>query len=210
MTFDDRECVLRGGCPELAYFDVVQPHAGTPGAELVAEYVKADLTTRPAGVAYTDTSGYQTVTLGFGIEFMSGMLLPNGHFASGASDRVDLMANIMEYFDTVPTGPATGTEGGEVLVTRLGPARPNPFNPRTTFAYSLAGRSHVAIRVFDLAGRVVKTLVEGVRGPGEHAAVWDGTTEAGDHAASGVYLVKMEAAGTPGAFAAARKLVLLR
>jgi hypothetical protein len=210
MTHDDRECVLRGGCPGLPDFDVIRPYPGVYGAELLAEYVKADLTTRPAGVAYTDTSGYQAVTLGFGIELMSDMLLPNGYYASGASDRVDLMANIMEYFGTTPTGPATGTEGGEVLVTRLGPARPNPFNPRTKFEYSLAGRSQVAICVFDLAGRVVRTLVAGERGPGEHTAVWDGTTDTGGRAASGVYFVKMEAVGASGAFAAARKLVLLR
>jgi hypothetical protein len=210
MTYDDRQCVLRGGCPSLNYFDVIQPTPGISGAEVVAEYVKVDMTTRPAGVAYTDTSGYQAVTLGFGIEFMSDMLLPNGYFASGASDRVDLMANIMEYFEQTPTGPATGTEGGEVLVTRLGPARPNPFNPRTTFEYSLAGRSHVTIRVFDLTGRVVKTIVAGERGPGEHVAVWDGTTDAGDCAASGVYFVRMEVAESSGAFTAARKLVLLK
>jgi hypothetical protein len=116
----------------------------------------------------------------------------------------------MEYFGTVPTGPATGTEGGEVPVTRLGPARPNPFNPRTTFGYSLATESMLTIRVYDLAGRVVRTLVAGERGPGEHVAVWDGMTDSGGRAASGVYFAKMEAVGSSGAFAAARKLVLLR
>jgi hypothetical protein len=168
------------------------------------------MTTLPAGVAYTDTSGYQTVTLGFGVEFMSDMLLPNGHYASGASDRVDLLANIMEYFGTTPTGPATGTEGGEVLVTRLGPARPNPFNPRTTFDYSLAGESKLTIRVYDLVGRVVRTLVAGVRGPGEHTVVWDGTTDSGGRAASGVYFVRMEATGDAGSFRETGKAVMLK
>jgi hypothetical protein len=210
MTYDDRRCILRGACPQLLYFDVIQPNPDIDGAELVAEYVKVDLTTRPAGVAYTDTSGYQAVTLGFGVEFMSDLLLPNGHYATGAPDRVDLIANIMEYFETTPTGPGTGTEGNEVFVNRLGLARPNPFNPVTTIAYSLAGCSQVTIRVYDVAGRVVTTLVDGEVEAGPHAIVWDGTTDSGERAASGVYFVRMEADGQHTSYWEARKLVLLK
>ncbi|MCK4511555.1 T9SS type A sorting domain-containing protein, partial [bacterium] len=210
MTYDDCECVLRGGCPWLPSFDVIQPYPGIPGAELVAEYVRIDLTALPAGVAYTDTSGYQAVTLGFGMEFMSDAPLPTGHYASGASDRVDLMANIMEYFGKEPTGPGTGTEGNEVFVTKLSQARPNPFNPTTTIAYSLAGRSNVAIRVYDVAGRVVRTLVDGEAEAGPHTIVWDGTTDSGERAASGVYFVKMEGTGDAGAFGKVIKAVMLK
>jgi len=210
MTHDDRECVLRGGCPELGYFDVIQPYPGVLGAELIAEYVKADMTTRPAGVAYTDSTGYQTVTLGFGMEFMSDVLLPTGHFAPGVSDRVDLMANIMEYFAKAPTGPGTGSEDNEMFVTKLSHARPNPFNPSTTIAYSIAGRSRVTIRVYDAAGRVMRTLVDSPVDAGPHMAVWDGTADAGQRAASGVYFVRMEAEGPAGGFREVRKVVLLK
>ena len=210
MTHDDRECVLRGGCPELGDFDVIQPYPGVFGAELVAEYVKADMTTRPAGVAYTDSTGYQTVTLGFGMEFMSDVLLPTGYYAPGVSDRADLMANIMEYFQKAPTGPGTGTEGNGVFVTKLSQARPNPFNPSTTIAYSLAGRSRVTIRVYDLTGRIVRTLVDGEVESGEYVAVWDGTTDAGKRAASGVYFVRMEGSGDAGRFSEASKAVMLK
>jgi hypothetical protein len=210
MTHDDRECVLRGGCPELGDFDVIQPYPGVDGAELVAEYVKVDMTTRPAGVAYTDSTGYQTVTLGFGMEFMSDAPLPTGHYASGASDRVDLMANIMEYFEREPTGPGTGVEGTTTFATRLSHARPNPFNPSTTIAYSLAGRSHVTIHVYDVAGRVVRTLVDGEAEAGEHVIVWDGTTDSGERAASGVYFVKMEGFGEAGNFSEIGKAVMLK
>jgi hypothetical protein len=165
----------------------------------------------PAGVAYTDTTlGYQTVNLGFGIEFMMGGSTPLGKFESGASDRVDLMANIMEYFGKAPAGPGTGTDDGGVFVNRLGHAHPNPFNPVTTIDFSLAADGRATIRVFDAAGRVVRTLVDGDIEPGEHEAVWDGTTDTGQRAASGVYFVKMEIASHTGAFHATRKLVLLK
>ena len=210
MTHDDNTCILRGGCPNLGYFDVIQPSRAIDGAETAVEYVRSDMTSLPAGVAYTDTSGYQTVTLGFGMEFMSHALLPDGHYASGASDRVDLMANIMEYFGRAPTGPGTGSEDNEMFVTKLSHARPNPFNPSTTIAYSLAGHSRVTIRVYDAAGRVVRTLVDSPVDAGPHMAVWDGTTDAGQRAASGVYFVKMEGSGDAGRFSKISKVVMLK
>jgi hypothetical protein len=143
------------------------------GAETAAEYLTQSSEVWPAGVAYTHpTKGYQTVNLGFGVEFMAGALLPTRVYASGAADRVDLMTNIMEYFGTAPTAPGTGTDDGGVFVNRLDHARPNPFNPTTTIAFSLAGRSRVTIRVYDLSGRVVRTLVDGDAEPGEHKVVW--------------------------------------
>ena len=165
----------------------------------------------PAGVAYTQpTMGYQTVNLGFGIEFMIGDLLPNGHYTSGASDRVDLMANIMDYFGKPPTATPTGAEEGEVFANRLGHARPNPFNPLTTIEYSLSSPGRVSVRVYDLAGRIVRTLADRGGEAGEHKIVWDGTTDSGARVASGVYFVRMEAADHMDAFHATRKLVLLK
>ncbi len=189
----------------------MQPVAAATGAETVAEYLTQSLEVWPAGVAYTHpTMGYQTVNLGFGMELMAGALLPDRVYSSGASDRVDLMANIMEYFGKAPTATPTGAEEGEPFANRLGHARPNPFNPRATIEYSIAAPGRVTLRVYDVAGREVRTLVDRDVEPGEHKAVWDGTTDAGQRAASGVYFAKMEVAGRAGAFRATRKLILLK
>jgi hypothetical protein len=178
------------------------------GAELVAEYLTQNSEVWPAGVAYTHpTMGYQTVNLGFGVEFMAGALLPGRVYSSGASDRVDLMANIMEYFGKPPTTTPTGAEEGEVFANRLGHARPNPFNPVTTIDYSLASAGHTTIRVFDAAGRVVRTLVDSQVEAGPHTVTWDGTTDTGRRAASGVYFIRMEGDGV---VSVARKTVLLK
>ena len=189
----------------------MQPGPAAEGAELVAEYVIEDMTVWPGGVAYTHPSmSYQTVNLGFGIEFMIGDLMPNGHYTTGCPDRVDLMANIMEYFGKEPTGPGTGADDGGVFVNRLDHARPNPFNPRATIEYSLAAPGRVTLRVYDVAGRVVRTLVDRNIEAGKYKIVWDGATDTGQRAASGVYFVKMEIAGHTNAFRATRKLVLLK
>jgi hypothetical protein len=180
------------------------------GAETVASYETQNMELWSAGVAYTHpTMGYQTVNLGFGMEFMAGAVLTDRTYASGASDRVDLMANIMEYFGLSPTTTPTGVDDGDIFVNRLDHARPNPFNPSTTIGFSLASEGRVTLRVYDAAGRLVRTLVDGQREAGPQSVVWGGTTETGERAASGVYFLKMEAEGVP-ELSATRKLVLLK
>jgi len=120
------------------------------------------------------------------------------------------MANIMEYFGKEPTAPPTGANEGDVFANRLDHARPNPFNPVTTIDFSLATAGRATIRVYDAAGRVVRTLIDSPVEAGPHTVIWDGTTETGRRAASGVYFVKMESAGHADAFRATRKLVLLK
>ena len=113
-------------------------------------------------------------------------------------------------FDRIRVGIPGHTgvpDGGDTWVSR---AHPNPAGPTTTVRYTLPSRSRVTVRVYDLSGRLVRTLLDDVAGPGEHRAVWDGATDTGDRAASGVYFVKLEAGTDAGTFREARKVVLLK
>jgi hypothetical protein len=86
---------------------------------------------------------------------------------------------------------------------------PNPFNPSTqaTFAIpSEAGIVPVVLRVYDVTGRIVRTLVDGTRGPGYHHVVWDGNDAAGKASSAGVYLLRIEA----GAWSSVEKLTLVK
>jgi hypothetical protein len=79
---------------------------------------------------------------------------------------------------------------------QLLPASPNPFNPRTTLRFDLSRPSNVDLRIFDLRGRLVTTLLD--NSPytaGRHEFVWDGTDDTGVQAASGVYIVRMLSGG---------------
>lgn len=78
----------------------------------------------------------------------------------------------------------------------LEPARPNPFNPRTEIAFDLPRSGPVRLEVFDIRGRRVVTLVDGVRDAGRHAVVWTGTDSRGHAVASGVYLLRIQAGET--------------
>lgn len=78
---------------------------------------------------------------------------------------------------------------------------PNPFNPSTTISFTLAARSAISLKVFDVTGREVATLASGVYPAGEHSLVWNA-----DGVASGVYFCKLRAGGVT----EARKLVLVK
>lgn len=75
-------------------------------------------------------------------------------------------------------------------------AAPNPFNPVTSIRFSLSEEAPaVSLRVYDVAGRVVKTLHLGALQAGDHQVVWRGDDESGRTMASGVYFCRLETGG---------------
>lgn len=72
---------------------------------------------------------------------------------------------------------------------------PNPFNPRTTIRYDLPAAGPVRLSVFDVAGRLVRTLVDESLTPGNHEAAWDGRDASGRETGSGSYLARLEFGG---------------
>jgi len=88
----------------------------------------------------------------------------------------------------------------------LYPAYPNPFNPTANLRFFLPQSGRVSLRVFDLTGRVVRTLVEESATRGFRTVVWNGRDQNGLPVASGLYLVELRAAD----FHQMRKLMLLK
>ncbi|MEE9443849.1 MAG: S8 family serine peptidase [candidate division Zixibacteria bacterium] len=83
---------------------------------------------------------------------------------------------------------------------------PNPFNPATTISFSLPKSGNVKIEVFDILGRVVKTLDNKKYPAGRHEVVWDGMDGSGQAVASGIYLYRVSHDNT----SLTRKMVLLK
>lgn len=77
--------------------------------------------------------------------------------------------------------------------TVLRGAFPNPFNPRVTVTYALDRERRAKVSVYDVQGRLIRVLEEGLFGSGTRDVVWDGTGADGVRMASGTYLVELQA-----------------
>lgn len=93
-----------------------------------------------------------------------------------------------------------------VTTWRLQLSRPNPFNSGTLIAYDVVDPGPVLIKVYDLLGREVTTLVDGYRQNGRYQTRWNGRDAAGNSVSSGVYLHRMTAGGR----VMSRKFIYLR
>ncbi|HEU4724420.1 MAG TPA: FlgD immunoglobulin-like domain containing protein, partial [Candidatus Eisenbacteria bacterium] len=69
---------------------------------------------------------------------------------------------------------------------------PNPLNPETTLSFQIRTPGRVTVKVFDLNGRLVKTLLDDSRGAGFQDLTWNGTSENGGKVASGIYYFRLE------------------
>ena len=88
---------------------------------------------------------------------------------------------------------------------------PNPFNPSTTIAFAVPTSSLVTIRVYDILGREVRTLLKGVQNGGHSQVTWDGTNNSGARAASGIYYCRLETSLPNGTTrTSSRKMLLLK
>lgn len=72
------------------------------------------------------------------------------------------------------------------------PSFPNPFNPTTSISFSLSNPGHVTLSVYDLTGRLVKTLVDSPMSAGAKTAEWNGTDRYSEAVASGTYILRLE------------------
>jgi len=100
----------------------------------------------------------------------------------------------------------TDVQDGTPAANRLHQSYPNPFNPTTKIAFDVETAGQVSLKVFDVSGRLVRTLVDKTLPAGHQEIIWDGKDESGRKLASGAYFCRM----TAGAFAESKKIVLLR
>jgi len=87
--------------------------------------------------------------------------------------------------------PAHDVPGAARLVGNV----PNPFNPATEILFTLPADQEVRIAVYDVSGRLIKTLVDEVRSAGDNSVRWDGTDLSGRSVASGTYFARLTGPG---------------
>jgi len=83
---------------------------------------------------------------------------------------------------------------------------PNPFNPTTIINFTLPEQSSVSLKIYDVLGREVRTLLNSEQAPGAYRVAWDGKNNFGTKVASGTYIYRIKA----GDFIQSRKMILLK
>ena len=177
------EFVAYGGCPGFNTFDIVEPN-GT--CERIAEFADAS----GAGGVYTYAAGVY-------------------HYAAiSDADVVYFPVDFMYWYNTDAPGNARATALNEILLFfgHLGSSNPtevpvqgtfaaknfpNPFNPSTKIEWTIPSVGDLSIKVYNVQGELVKTLVDEYVDAKSGVETWNGTNNAGGDVASGIYFYEV-------------------
>jgi hypothetical protein len=117
--------------------------------------------------------------------------LQRGLGAVAASDITAATGNIYDFY-TLYAASGVDDQPGLRAALMLEQNTPNPFNPQTTIKFDLPEGGPVRLSVFDVAGRLIRTLVDASMPQGSYETTWDGRDSAGREVASGSYLARLE------------------
>lgn len=155
--------------PDLQHYSIYRSMEGE-GPDYLATVPAPATTYEDSAVVYDSTYIYWVTAV------------DNLENESGFSDP-----DTCTYFDIA--GLAGGSPGP---VRRLLRSQPNPFNLSTEISFSVAGERHVALSIYDVSGRCLRTLVEGNLPRGVHTVTWDGRDNRGQTVGMGLYLCRLE------------------
>jgi hypothetical protein len=127
----------------------------------------------------------------------------NAVFTSNDPAQPELIVPI-----TLLIGESAGNPKESIAMpnSHLGNNFPNPFNPTTAINFSLVKKTYVELTIYDVSGKLVKTLIRREVDAGYHSVVWNGDDEKGREVASGVYFYRIHA----GEYESTRQMLLLR
>jgi hypothetical protein len=197
---------LNGGCPIVNAFDLyVLSSTGNAGKSgLLMTYPNSFAAATRYATDYntfSTTDSARVVLGGFGFNWIE-----------EGGERLNLAKQVVQnYFKEANCYIASGVEeGGGVeapsLRNSLRQNMPNPFNPETAIRYTVARAGPVALRIYNVSGALVRTLVDRVQVAGDHVERWNGTDDHGRPLPSGAYFYRIESEG----FLESKKLILLR
>ena len=130
----------------------------------------------------------------------------------GVELKVDADLSDMQYGNVMELSTGSITvlnESAIVTSLELTQNYPNPFNPSTTISYNVDTSGMVSLKIYDIMGRLVRTLVDNHRSSGNvggYSAVWDGKDSQGQQVAAGLYIYSLQ---TPGG-KMTKKMVLMK
>ena len=179
---------------------------GSGGAGLTVDFSRSISGRRPhyAWSAVTDGSGRLRLTLfGGATGLYQARAMATAGEAAASWSSLPINSHRVEYLDlglggSVAAGqPSAGkaAASGEPAESELYPNTPNPFNAGTQIAYRLADAGPVRLRIYNLLGQPVHTLVDEAQAAGVHRLSWDGRDLRGAPVAAGIYVVRLDHPG---------------
>jgi hypothetical protein len=191
-----------GGCPTINRFDMLEPQgSGAAGALYYPDFDGNG--PYYAGILRDDVNTYaqalKTLWVGYSLQYIRNV-------GSGVPARNLFIKAVFDFFNNDTNFEITDS-GVTPKVFSLAQNFPNPFNPATRIKFTLPKKSHVSLKIYNVAGQLVKTLRNDVMEVGSHEVTWDGTNNIGASVASGVYFYKMKAGAD---YENVKKMILLR
>jgi cytoskeletal protein CcmA (bactofilin family) len=214
LTGESHLILLTDIAGEVAVGDQLRAYANgslVGSINIVEEHVNGTHPIDLAAVGSVDMSNYGGPVLD---GYISGdmielrlMSLDRGVELKVEADLSDMQyGNVME----LSTGSITVLDESAIVTSlELTQNYPNPFNPSTTISYNVDASGMVSLKVYDIMGRLVRTLVDNHRSSGNlggYSVVWDGKDSQGQQVAAGLYIYSLQ---TPGGNMT-KKMVLMK
>ncbi len=219
------------GCTALRSFDVNGVNSSvTPAGSVRAQlsYAKAGPNVPNMSVTRHNTVDvtYKTVTDGAAVGALRNTTGTPNNLALCAATTTASVGRAADVLGWFASAASCGIPAGLVDVPgdvvgpkppqfrhALGNAYPNPMNPTTRIQFTNGVENgRVSLEIFDVTGRLVKSLVNDRMTAGVHEVLWDGTTDSGSSAPSGMYFYKMtgEKGDNGSSFVSSKKLVIMK
>jgi hypothetical protein len=191
--------VAFGGCPGINDFDILEAQ----GSAVLEMTYEGNGQSRGAIVSDTTSNG-NGVVVGFVISGFSYHFIRD-YAPGGVPARAEHLHRIITWLENIVSAPV-GVKTS-VAVNELQQNYPNPFNPITTIKYQVKETGPVSLRIYNVAGQLVRTLVdEQVKAGLVKQVQWQGLNDAGQPVSSGVYFSKLVAKN----YTQTKKMVLLK
>lgn len=192
--------IAYGGCLGINTFDNINPGPGAVKAhEFLSSTGGAGVYTPAASVywAKQDTILAQVydrvnVTFPYGLMFVQDVTTGGSNQGGNRSARANLIRELLLKFGhtnlDVNVVAADGISSRKLTVDQN---RPNPFNPSTKIAFTAPARGEVSVKIYNLRGELVTTLLNGVVDAGPNSVIWNGVDAKGQSVASGIYIYQV-------------------
>ena len=199
VFLDNEEWVAYGGCLSINTFDAVtvdEAGGGVQLAEFLAPNGASDVYTYSAATMYYDAAvNARVITMPY--DFMYIYSNPDAAKANPAAlpMRVVVLERVLSQFGIEPIIEDVSGADDTPAVAFSTSVYPNPFNPTTKIQYTMPKAGHLTLKVYNVKGELVKTLIDDSVEAGTNHVMWDGTNQNGAKVSSGVYFSEARTAG---------------